>query len=214
MDDGHREVFANNKVIAICGDSGSGKTTLSNFFAEKLGGTILECDRYHRWERNDYHWKYFTPLNPQANEIDRMISDVEALKYNKDIHRREYDHTTGKFTEPKHIEPSETIIVTGLHSVLVNADVKIFIDTEENLKYLWKINRDFKERGYNIETIMEKIRERQAEFNNYILPQKKKADIIIEHKWNSKVVTSVSIVNHSEYIYKIREVLNEQIQPY
>lgn len=209
MDDGHRQVPANNRIIAVCGDSGSGKTTLSKKIVEKIGGTILECDRYHRWERNDYHWKYFTPLNPQANEISRMITDVESLKANVEIYRREYDHATGKFTEPKHIKPQGVVVVTGLHSVMVNADAKIFIDTEQNLKYLWKINRDFTERGYDIEVIMERIKERQIEFSNYILPLKKKADIVLEYKWLSGINKDIKIQNSSPYINEIKELLNE-----
>ena len=57
--------------------------------------------------------------------------------------------------------------------------MKIYIDTDENLRVPWKISRDIKKREYSIEKIMEQINNRKEDFNKYILPQKNKADIII-----------------------------------
>jgi phosphoribulokinase len=173
-----------NNVIAICGDSGSGKTTLAFKLLSHLEESmVLECDRYHKWERNDYHWKYYTPLHPLANHLELMISDVEQLRVGKEIFQRDYDHALGTFTEGQTIEPEKTIIVSGLHSLCIAADVKIFIDTEKNLKYLWKLERDFKHRGYQIDDIMAKIKSREVEFQNHILPQKKMANIVITYSW-------------------------------
>jgi phosphoribulokinase len=201
-----------NNVIAICGDSGSGKTTLAAQLLSRINHSmVLECDRYHRWERSDYHWKYYTPLNPLANHLDLMVSDVEQLRNGKEIFQRDYDHTLGTFTETQAISPEKTIIVSGLHTLHISADVKIFIDTEKNLKYLWKLERDFKYRGYQIDDIMAKIKSREIEFQNYILPQKEVADIILTYFWDKKQTQSVQIVNDNESSQKIVRILNESV---
>ena len=67
-------------------------------------------------------------------------------------------------------------------------NLKIYIDTDENVRIPWKINRDIKKRGYSIEKIMEQINNRKDDFNKYILPQKSKADIIINF-YTDKVFT-------------------------
>jgi phosphoribulokinase len=201
-----------NSAIAICGDSGSGKTTMSLFLCQQLKNcTILECDRYHKWERGDYHWRYFTQLDPSANEIDLMKSDVKRLKDGFSIQRKDYDHSKGKFTEPKLIEPNEHILVVGLHSIKADVDLKIFIDTQKDLKYLWKINRDFKERGHSIEAIIENIKNREVDFQNYILPQKRRADIIVTHFWDKKQKQRIEIVKENTLSKRIARILNEQV---
>jgi len=59
-------------VFAICGDSGSGKTTLGNLLKKYFSNSILlECDRYHKWERNNENWENYTHLNPNANFISK-----------------------------------------------------------------------------------------------------------------------------------------------
>lgn len=187
-----------NNVFAICGDSGSGKTTLSKYIISKMKNImIFDCDRYHKWERGNWNWKYYTHLNPYANHINQMILDVEDLKNNKAISQIEYDHHTGKFTDKVLIEPCKNIIICGLHSFYIKANVKIFIDIEKNLKYLWKINRDFKERKYSIDDIIKNIKKREIEYNNYIYPQINQADIIISYYWDNELKTKINIINHN-----------------
>lgn len=199
-----------NKVIAICGDSGSGKTTLSKLLENKLENcTILECDRYHKWERGNYHYRYMTPLHPSANELAMMNSDVERLKCGKSITRRNYDHSNGKFTEPELIEPKSYIIVSGLHALKVDYDISIYVDTEKNLKYLWKINRDFKERGYDVSDIIKRVEDREIEFNNHILPQKDKSDIVLKYYWDQQTKKEITINKHTEIETEILEIINE-----
>ena len=170
-------------TIAITGDSGSGKTTISkilnNLFANSF---VLECDRYHKWERNDINWKSYTHLNPDANYITKMCNDVFDLKIGNTIYQIDYDHSTGKFTDKKTIEPCENIIVCGLHCLYMPNNIinlKIYMNTDDNLRISWKIKRDVLKRGYSIEKIYNQIKERENDFCKYIKPQKDFADIVI-----------------------------------
>lgn len=173
-------------MILICGDSGSGKTTLSKLF----NLPILECDRYHKWERGDYHWKYYTHLNPQANHVDLMASHADTLRKGGIVNYRNYSHSSGKFTDPQQLPSGNDIVLCGLHTFYAEG-IKIFVDTDSDLKKLWKINRDFKERGHSVETIMQSITSREKDFENYIASQKKSADYVVCHKWDQGLVTTV-----------------------
>jgi uridine kinase len=188
-------------TIAITGDSGSGKTTISNIIKNLFDDSfILECDRYHKWERNDTKWNEFTHLNPSSNYITKMKKDVFDLIIGNNIYQVDYDHKTGKFTDKQLIESKENIIICGLHSLYIEENIinlKIYIDTDENVRIPWKINRDIKKRGYSIEKIMEQINNRKEDFNKYILPQKSKADIIINF-YTDKVFTINNFIPHEK----------------
>jgi uridine kinase len=180
-----------NKLIGICGDSGSGKSELIKLIIksfEQFSDNLLyyECDRYHKWERTNKNWNIYTHLNPISNDLDKMYLDILSLKQNKSIDVRDYDHFTGNFTEKAIILPKKIIIVSGLHTLykeeLTNIyNLAIYVEPEENLRILWKIRRDVKERKYDISTIKNKIFMRSYDRENYILPQKNNADIIIKY---------------------------------
>lgn len=170
-------------VVAICGDSSSGKTVLANLLSYKLpNATVLECDRYHKWERHDVAWTKYTHLNPVANDIDLMNQDVLALKNGQSIFRRNYDHTVGKFTEEYEIKPSQNLIVCGLHTFMSSYglyDLKIFMDADPVFKTEWKIARDMTKRGYTIEEVEAQIKARRADYELFIQPLIHDADIIV-----------------------------------
>ena len=171
-------------VFAIAGDSGSGKTTLGNILKKYFSNSfMLECDRYHKWERGHDNWQDFTHLNPDANYITKMNDDIFNLKIGKSIYQVDYDHSSGKFTEQEKIDSSDNIIVCGLHS-LYNDDknifnIKIFVDTDNVLKYTWKIKRDTAKRGYSKEKIIKQIEDRKIDYLKYIEPQRDISDVVI-----------------------------------
>ncbi len=183
-------ILSTCNIISISGNSGSGKTLLSNFLQKDISNSfILECDRYHKWERGNINWKQFTHLNPNANYITKMRKDIFDLKIGKNIFQVDYDHKTGKFTQKNIIESKDTVIVCGLHSLYnSNSNINIFIDTMDELNKFWKIKRDTKKRGYSIEKVLKSISDRDADFKKYVLPQKNEADIIINFYTDDKIV--------------------------
>ena len=177
-------VLSSCNTIAITGDSGSGKTIISNIIKELFKKSfVLECDRYHKWERGNKNWSSYTHLNPEANYITKMTTDVFDLKLGNNIYQIDYDHETGNFTDKKCIESKDNIIVCGLHSLYLPESIvnlKIYMDTDDNLRIPWKIKRDITKRSYTVEKIIQQIKDRENDFQKYIYPQKAHADIIIQ----------------------------------
>jgi uridine kinase len=113
-----------------------------------------------------------------------MSEDIFDLKLGREIYQVDYNHESGSFTEKQLINPSNNLIVCGLHSLYDKNssfvyDLKIFMDTDEQLKKKWKIKRDKEERGHSVEKILNSIKKRESDFKTYILPQKENADIVI-----------------------------------
>lgn len=191
-------ILSSCNLFAICGDSGSGKSTLGKllktFFSNSF---LLECDRYHKWERNDKNWSEYTHLNPEANFIAKMKNDIFDLKVGKSIYHVDYDHNSGKFTDQRQIDSSDNIIVCGLHSLYKpDKDVynlSIFMDPDINLKQDWKIKRDCEKRGYTKEQIIKQIESRRNDYETYIEPQKENSDVIVNFFQESDLCLRVLI---------------------
>ena len=175
-------------LIGIGGDSASGKSTLSNALAEvfELSNTsIIRGDDMHKWERGDENWTVFTHLDPRANKIHEDFEHAKELKSGKSIQRRNYDHSTGKFTLPKFIKPNKLIVFEGLHSFYLNNqssvyDLKIFMEPDERLRMWWKVQRDVAKRGYSPEKVLEQLKMRDEDSQKYIRSQANQADIIAQ----------------------------------
>lgn len=192
-------------TVAITGDSGSGKTTISKLLKEMFkNGFILECDRYHKWERKHPNWNKYTHLNPESNYLCKMEKDVFDLKIGNNVYQIDYDHKTGNFTDKQLINSSDNIIVCGLHTLYLQdtiVNLKIYMDTDDNLKIPWKISRDIKHRGYSIQNIIKQIENRKEDFIKYIQPQRENADIIISYYTDKPFDTNTFIVDEKFNIY-------------
>lgn len=207
-------VLSQCNTFAICGDSGSGKTTLGAILKTYFNNSfILECDRYHKWERNDENWKTYTHLNPEANYILKMEDDIFNLKIGNKIYQVDYDHEKGKFTDKNEIDACENIIVCGLHNFYTKNNnvynLKIYLDTDDNLRIPWKIERDMAKRGYSKEKIMNQIQGRKEDYVKYIQPQKNKSDIIIRFFKNGNHVSLDISVNNNHSISSLSHRLKE-----
>lgn len=180
----------NSFVIGIAGDSGAGKSKLLEKI-EHLFGTgrdvlFIEGDGDHRWARNDENWEQLTALDPQANFLYKQAEDIRRLKRGDTVLRTEYDHDSGEFTERRKIGTKKYIVLCGLHSLYLPAlrdelDLKIFMDTDNELRNYWKIERDARIRGYSKERIVTQIKKRIPDAEKYIYPQKRYADLIITY---------------------------------
>ena len=213
-----------NTLISIAGDSGAGKSSLLKFLSNLWNGEVLliEGDAYHKWERHDPNWDSFTPLNPKANNIDQCYEDLVNLKNNKIISFRDYNHSTGKFNLQRDLEPKNKIIFTGLHALYDQrirelSDVKIYLNTDEDLRLFWKYKRDIQERGYTKDAVTKSLERRLKDSKKYIRPQVHYADIIInisdddlvtsDFSYTPKLSISVLIRKQFMYIKNVMHIL-------
>lgn len=207
-------------IFAICGDSGSGKTTLGNLLKKYFSNSILlECDRYHKWERHNENWKNYTHLNPNANFISKMQEDVFNLKIKNSIFQVDYDHNTGKFKQPEKIENADNVIVCGLHSLYGDNkhiyNFSIYMDPDECLKTKWKLDRDIKNRGYTEEKVLKQMSDRKNDYKKYIAPQKNNSDIIVNffEKEDSSLGLNI-LINKKHQIENILTTFSKYNIPY
>lgn len=171
------------RTIVISGDSGVGKTTISRALMKQLKNSfVLECDRYHKWERKNTKWQNITHLDPNANYLCKMSKDIFDLRTGKDIFQVDYDHVSGKFTSMEEIKSPENLIVCGLHSSYVNScDIKVFVEADDKLRTQWKLSRDQKTRNKTRNDIIKEMTDRKMDYIKHILPQRAKADIIVSY---------------------------------
>lgn len=177
-------------ILAITGDSGVGKSTVLSAIQKIFpfdSSLTLETDRYHKWERSDERWNSMTHLHPEANHLEKLVDDTFHLKLGNTICAVDYDHSSGKFTAPQSLEPKPILLLCGLHSLYKETlrnqiDIRIYVDTEEQLKTYWKVSRDLQKRNRTLEDILHSIQKRQGDFREFIEPQKNHANLIF-HYW-------------------------------
>ncbi len=174
--------------IAIAGDSGVGKDMLTNNLKEVFGKevtAVIQGDNYHKFERNSLKWETFTHLNPEANDLKILISDLRKALKREPISRRTYDHKNGKFRIPSIIKPADFVVLNGLHSLsLGNAqeliDLNVFISMAETLRIKLKYQRDLAERNVSKDYVKNQILTRREDTKRYINSQAINADILFE----------------------------------
>ena len=113
------------------------------------------------------------------------------MKNGESVRRVNYDHSTGKFTKEEIVMPKKFISISGLHTLYLpqlreNLDLKIFMDADEELRCIWKINRDSTARGKSEDAVRNSIKERYDDSQKFIRPQKEYADIIFRYVLESK----------------------------
>ena len=152
-------------VIGIAGGSGSGKTTLANLILERIGKeriAYLPHDAYYKdlsaLPRNQRAAINFD--HPDSLDTDLLIEHIKDLKANKPVDLPIYDFKTHSRTqETLHIEPRQVIMVEG---ILIFVDpilrdlleVKIFVDTDSDLRFIRRLERDIQERGRTTEMVV------------------------------------------------------------
>ncbi|MDO8634258.1 MAG: GtrA family protein [archaeon] len=182
-------------MIGIGGDSGAGKTYTNKIIEDLVGLknlTRLEGDDLHKWERGNPKWGILTHLNPKANLLHKEIEYLKGITESKKLKRKEYDHSTGKFTPEKTIMPKKFILVSGLHSFYLSGmrkllDIKIFLNPDDTLKKYWKIKRDVQERGYSEEKAIQMLASRGKDSKKYLEPQIRFADIVFTFRPLEKI---------------------------
>lgn len=147
--------------------------------------TVICLDDYHSNDRAGRKVTGRTALDLAENDFDTMYEQLAALKAGKSVEKPIYNHVNGTLDTPETIEPTPIVIVEGLHPMADDRvrsllDFSLYLDISDEVKLNWKIQRDMKERGHSLESILASIEARKPDFDAFIAPQKRYADLVIE----------------------------------
>jgi uridine kinase len=177
-------------IIGIAGGTGSGKTTLINRIEAEFMDSIviLSHDFYYR-KNSNMPFSEREKLNydhPNSFETDLMITHIQELKAGRAIERPVYNFVIHDRTEDTvTIKPAQVIIVEGIlifenQKLLDLFDIKVFVDTDADVRIIRRILRDVKERGRSLDSVINQyLTTVKLMHEQFVEPSKKNADIII-----------------------------------
>lgn len=200
-------------IIGIAGGSGSGKTTLTRNIYENFSDDVcVIChDSYYRDQSHlPMEVRVLTNYDhPDSMQTDLLISHLKQLKDGKSILSPVYsfsEHT--RTSETVLVEPRRVIVIDGIlifenKELREMMDMKIYVDTDSDIRLIRRLLRDVRERGRDIESVTTQyISTVKPMHEQFVEPSKKYADVIIPEGGKNKV--ALSMIYH-----KISSVLNE-----
>ncbi len=190
-------------IIGIAGGTGSGKSTFTNRLKKLFGDhvTVLYYDNYYR-ARDDIPFEERKKINydhPDAFETELLLEHLKQLKEGRTIQCPVYDYTKhNRSAEVIEIKPSNIILLEGI-LVLSDerlrdiTDIKVFVDADADERILRRVLRDVKERGRDIENIIEQYLTTVKPMHYlYVEPMKMYADIVINSGMNDVALDLVA----------------------
>lgn len=200
-------------IIGIAGGTGSGKTTVARSVIDRLGSgkvTFISQDNYYKDQSQ------LTPEqrrltnydHPFAFDNDLLIEHLTLLKQGQTAYAPVYDFTIDNRTANETVElaPNHIVIVEGLH-VLIDEhlrallDIKVFVDTDSDVRILRRVLRDMEERGRTIQSVYKQYLETVKPMHDaFIEPSKKYADIIIPEGGHNEVGIQMLSILTEKYL--------------
>jgi uridine kinase len=188
--------------IGIAGGSGSGKTTIATSVVERLNGevSLLQHDAYYL-HQPELDFAERTRVNydhPSALETELLVEHLETLRQGVAIERPVYDFSTHlRSSDTVRIEPAKVVVLEGIlvlsePSVRSELDLKIYVDTDPDLRLARRLERDIDERGRTVAHVISQyfksVRPMHLEF---VEPSRRYADLIIPEGYNPAAVATV-----------------------
>jgi uridine kinase len=190
--------------IAIAGGSGSGKTTIAQSVVDIVGRdsvVYLQQDAYYR-DQSHLSFEERTRINydhPDTFEFELLVDHLDALRDGRPIDRPVYDFSQHVRTDQTYrIVPEPVVIIEGIlvladERLRDRSDVRVYIDTEADVRLMRRLKRDIVERGRTVESVLAQY-ERTVRPMHYLFvePSKRYADIIIPEGFNTGAIGTVS----------------------
>lgn len=199
-------------IIGISGGTGSGKTTVANRILESVQASevvFIQQDSYYR-NLKDLPLDYRSVANfdhPDALDNDLLVNHIRKLRAGESVELPIYDFRTHtRANETRSVEPRPIVIVEGIlifadPRLLEQMDIKVFVDTPDDIRFIRRLRRDMDERGRTLESVIEQyvgtVRPMHIQF---VEPSKRYADVIIPEGGHNLV--SIDLISG-----KIRERL-------
>ena len=196
-------------IIGICGGTGSGKTTLAEKIFDEFNSctTLIGMDSYYKSddsipleERAKCNYDH-----PDAFETELLIKHLQELKKGNAVDVPQYDYRNHlRKKEVTHVESKQIIIIEGIllleNIELCNLlDIKIYVDTDADVRILRRIMRDVKERGRSLDSVAEQYKSTVKPMHEqFVEPYKRRADIIVPKGGYNTVALDVILgcINH------------------
>lgn len=187
------------KLIGVSGGSGSGKSTVVSRLRDQFESTVLVSqDSYYKSAPfiNNDNITAFNFDHPDAFDMDLMLENLKKLKDGKSCLMPQYDFVLHKRKDEFiKVEPKKIIIVDGLmvfydKRIRDLLDLKLYVDTPADIRFIRRLLRDMKERGRTLESVVEQyVNVVRPGHLNFIEPTKEFADLIIpEGGFNEKAM--------------------------
>jgi uridine kinase len=199
-------------IIGICGGTGSGKTTVANRILESVSASevaFIQQDSYYR-NLKDLPLDYRNAVNfdhPDALDNDLLVHHIRKLKAGGSVELPIYDFKTHtRLNETVLIEPKPIVIIEGIliyadARLLEQMDIKVFVDTPDDIRFIRRLRRDIAERGRTVDSVIEQyIATVRPMHMQFVEPSKRYADVIIPEGGHNLV--SIDLISG-----KIRERL-------
>ena len=195
----------NTILLGIAGGTGSGKTTLANRLVDSFGSdevSILRHDNYYK-RHNEMCYEERTKLNydhPDAFDTELLCEHIRMLKAGKPIHMPLYDYSAhNRSDRTVLVHPAPVIVLEGIlifaePSLCELMDIKVFVDTDADVRILRRIIRDVKERGRSLDSVINQyLTTVKPMHEQFVEPGKRRADIIIPEGGENKVALDMLI---------------------
>ncbi len=191
-------------VIGIAGGTGSGKTTITRKLMQRFKGSVsvIYHDNYYK-AHHDMSYEQRAQLNydhPDAFDTELMIADVKKLKSGKSVYCPVYDYTIHDRTDKTvKVSPAKVIIVEGIlifqsRELCREMDIKIYVDTDADVRILRRIVRDVRDRGRSLESVVNQyLGTVKPMHEQFVEPSKRNADIIIPEGGHNQVALEMVI---------------------
>lgn len=178
-------------VLGVAGGSGSGKTTLANAILAALGPENIAFISHDSYYRDLSHLTIAERANnnfdhPDSLETSLLVRHVQQLKKNFPVQVPVYDygtHTrTNNFIEviPKPVILVEGILIFSDPELCAEMDIKIFVDTDDDLRFIRRLRRDIAERDRTVESVVQQyLKTVRPMHTQYVVPSRLKADMIV-----------------------------------
>jgi len=188
--------------IGLAGGSGSGKTTIAEEVVDRLNGRValLHHDAYYR-NLPELSFEERTRVNydhPSSLETELLVEDLERLRTGLAVEQPVYDFSEHlRSSETIRIEPAPVVVVEGIlvlaePELRSELDLKIFVDTDPDLRLARRLERDLSERGRSVDSVIDQyfatVRPMHLEF---VDPSRRYADLIIPEGYNPAAVATV-----------------------
>lgn len=189
-------------VIGVAGGTGSGKTTVARRIAEAGAAdvAVLEFDSYYR-DRPDLTYDERCQLNfdhPESLETELFVEHIRAIKHGDTVAAPTYDFKTHRrAAETRRVAPAPILVVEGILLFVDEAlrrelDLKLFVDTDADIRVLRRVRRDMEKRGRSFESVRQQYYETVRPMHlQFVEPSKRWADVIIPEGGKNDVALDV-----------------------